>query len=594
VVTVPFRRLLILATLIILSGCGGDRQAPGAKSQDARPSQILITIEAFAGRRAAPFGGPVEMPNLAKLVSAGTTYDDAVSTTTLARPALVTILTGVCPDRSGVRDNIHDALGGEIPTLAERAKSAGYETAAFVTTPFASYSSGLQRGFDVFDGPEAIAVGPSQHAPPTVVSKVIAANVKEWLASRTSDAPYFAWIHLADLNSLSVPLPLPKIQTGDKAPGEFALYDAALGSIDRGLGTIADAIRVDPRSHHVEWTIVATHGAYLGERDRFGEAFWLANETLHVPLVRIAARGPNGPAATHDARPTWLPDVAATLAKAMGFGLDARADGVALDVQPAGDRARLAWGYALDDQLGWPPQTAVREADGFAVFTAGADGNLSAAGLAGEAASASARSRPALPRPRVLPAEARTAVERAGLKLGRSSAPVLPKKPEEWLRDLQIVRRFESIERPALAARRSKILLEGAPDALASLVTRIYFFVAQPNKIAPELQRKLLARFPERSDALHWAAHASLVEKNYAAAEALFDAAMAVGPVEPEMRYDVACVRSLRGDTQGALAELDRALAAGYRNWDWIDKDPDLAAMRADAGFPALLRTHGR
>jgi len=60
------------------------------------------------------------------------------------------------------------------------------------------------------------------------------------------------------------------------------------------------------------------------------------------------------------------------------------------------------------------------------------------------------------------------------------------------------------------------------------------------------------------------------------------------------VHYDLACVRSLRGDPKGALDELDKALAAGYRNWDWIDKDPDLAATRADRGFPALLGKHGR
>jgi hypothetical protein len=60
------------------------------------------------------------------------------------------------------------------------------------------------------------------------------------------------------------------------------------------------------------------------------------------------------------------------------------------------------------------------------------------------------------------------------------------------------------------------------------------------------------------------------------------------------MHYDLACVRSIRGDLDGALAELDRALTAGYRNWDWIDKDPDLVAIRADRRFPELLRTHGR
>ena len=579
----PFRALSMLVATLVLAACGGEPPpnsgaAPpaGVARSVTRPSQILITIEAFAGRRVVPFGGTIAMPRLAELVLAGTTYDDAVSTATLSRPALVTILTGVSPDRSGVRDNIHDALSKDLPTLAEGAKNAGYETAAFVSTPFASYSSGLQRGFELFDGPEPIVIGPAQHVPPVVKADVIAGHVKEWLASRTSDAPYFAWIHLSNLNGLSVPLPHAKLQKGEKAPNDLAAYDAALASIDGAIGAIVEVVRADPRSSKAEWTVAGTHGTYLGEGGRYGDPFWLANETLSVPVVRILDPGAHPSAARHDARPTWLPDVAATLALAMGVKLDAQAEGVPLEAAPPADRARLAWGYALDDQLGWPPQTAVREGVGFS------------------ATNAAAAARPALPRRRVLSAEARAAIERAGLRLGTPSAQVPPKDPDTWLRDLQLVRRFDGADRPGLAARRSKILMEGAPDALASLVTRLYFFTTMPSKEGPALRSKLLARYPSRSDALHWAAHVSLVDKQYDGAAALLEAAMEVGPVEPEMYYDLACVRSLRGDSKGALAELDRALAAGYRNWDWIDKDPDLSAARADAGFPALLRTHGR
>jgi len=599
IVQIPgMRLLLILATTLSLGGCGGERPGKSATPAGARtatgPSQILITIESFAGRRVVPFGGAIAMPRLTELVSTGTTYDDAVSTITLARPALVGILTGLSPDRSGVRDNVHDALSIEIPTLAERAKATGYETAAFVSTPFASYSSGLQRGFEVFDGPEAIVVGPAQHAPPVTKASVIAGNVKEWLSSRTTDAPYFVWIHLADLNALSVPLPLQKVATGGSEPNEFAAYDYALASIDAAIGTIVDAVRADARSKAVEWTLLATHGTYLGESGRYGDAFWLAEETLRIPVLRIAASAAAPPTPRHDPRPTWLPDVAATLAQSMGVKLDPRGDGVPLDVPPAGDRARIAWGYALDDQLAWAPQTAVRDANGFALFAPGADGRMAAIGKASAAAQAVATARPALPRQRVLPADARAAVERAGLKLGNPSPAPAPKNPDAWLRDLQVIRRFDGGDRPRLGAQSSKKLLEAAPESVAALIARIYFFVTVSNKVDPALRDKLLLRYPDRSDALHWAAHVSLGEKHYDAAAALFDAAMAVGPIEPEMHYDLACVRSLRGDPKGALDELGRALTAGYRNWDWIDKDPDLSAMRADAGFPALLRTHGR
>jgi hypothetical protein len=507
----------------------------------------------------------------------------------------VTILTGVSPDRSGVRDNIHDKLPDELQPLAERAKSAGFETAAFVSTPFASYSSGLQRGFDIFDGPEPVTIGPAQHVPKVVAATLLGTHFKEWLASRSTDRPYFAWIHLSDLNGMSVPLPLQKKQVGNTPPSEFEGYDRSLALIDEAIGAVVDAVRADARSQRVEWTVVGTHGAYLGESGRVGDPFWLSQETLSVPLTRIQEHPPQADGARHDARPTWLPVVAASLAQAMGVALDGKSDGVPLGVAPPQGRARLAWGYALDDQLGWPPETAVREGNGFAVFTAASDGTLNARGAVGAAAKDAAAARPALPRRRVLPAEARAAVARAGVELGTPSAPVKPKAVDGWLRDLQIVRRLDGSERPGLAVRRSKMLYDGAPDALASLVTRLFFFAFDPpTKEAWAIQAKLLAHFPDRSDALHWAAHVSLSDKRYEAAEALLDAAMSVGPIEPEMRYDLACVRALRDDPKGALVQLDQALAAGYRNWDWIDKDPDLASARSDPGFPALLRTHGR
>ena len=48
------------------------------------------------------------------------------------------------------------------------------------------------------------------------------------------------WIHLADLNGMSVPLPLAKKQIGDKAPGDFAGYDSSLATIDAAVGAIVD------------------------------------------------------------------------------------------------------------------------------------------------------------------------------------------------------------------------------------------------------------------------------------------------------------------------------------------------------------------
>lgn len=589
------RSVAWLSLAASLLACGGGAGAPaGSHDTGAKPastrgvSQILVTVEAFAPRRVAPFGGKVAMPKLAELAGAGISYADTVTPAPLARPAVVAMLTGIAPDRSGVRDNIHDVLPGSAASLAERARDAGFETAAFVTTPFVSYASGLQRGFQVFDGPEALAIGPAQHAPRVTLGGEVASHFGQWLKTRTSNGPYFAWIHLADASSLSIPLPLPGPKSVDDVPGTLGPYDAALGSIDQALGRIAAAARESARGGKVQLIIVGTHGACLGEGNRFGESFWLTDETLRVPLVRVPDLTAPQSKGERSTRSTWLPDVAATLAVAMGVSLDARSEGVPLD-QPAPEgRARIAWGYALDDQLGWPPETATCDAKHCSLVA------VTPSGSGADQTADAVRARLATPRRRVLSDATHAALEKLGAKVKSSKPPTLPKDRDRWLLDLELARRFLGVDRPLLSSWRSKLILDGEPDGVAPLVTRAYFLTVNPRKDGPAVRAKLLALYPDRSDALHWGAHLFLVDKKLDEAATLFEAAREVGPVEVEMLYDLACVRSLQGRAKDALTELDAALNAGYRNWDWIDKDPDLAHARSDPGFPELLRSHGR
>jgi len=550
----------------------------------------------MAPRHLLPFGGTFPMPKLAAVAASGTVYDDAITTSPVSRPAIVTILTGVTPDRSGVRDNIHDALPSTLPTLGEDARKAGFETAAFVSTPFVSYASGLQRGFDLFDGPEAQVIGPAQFYPPVIAAAEVAGHFQQWLAARDKGKPFFAWIHLADLNGLATPPPGSAGSSVTKSGDPLEDYDKTLGAIDEAIGAIVSAVKSDPEAAAGALTIVATHSPYLGERGRRGDAFWLADETLRVPLVHVAhVSDPAADPQSRDPRATWLPDVAASLRQAFGVTTPPGGDGIPLDVAPPAGRARLAWTYAPDDQLAWPPLTAVKEGNTYAVFSTATDGTLQPAGDVSPSAATTARARPALARRRVLPEANRAAVERLGFKLGPSGAAGgMPKDVDPWLRDLQVVRGFMSHLRPRLAARSAQHLLDASPDSVTALVTRLVILSATPSEEARALRDRLLARYPDRSDALHWSAHVSLLDLNYDRAAALLDAAIAVGPVEPEMYYDRACVYVLAGDQKSALAELDTAIRAGYRNWDWFDKDPDLAALRTNPAFVELLRTHGR
>ena len=586
--------LFVLLVGALSSGCG--QRPPAAPSAVAPSSQILITIEAIAPKRLAPFGETVAMPKWTSVAAAGTTYDDAITTSPVARPALATILTGVSPDRSGVRDNIDDAVADSAATLAEQARHAGFETVAFVSTPFASYSSGLQRGFDLFDGPEESVIGPSQYRPPLTFADELAGRVTRWLASHTKGKPVFVWIHLADLNGLATPPPGSAGSSVWKSGDPFEDYDKALGPLDHAIGTITDALRHDPATGDAGLTIVGTHGVYLGGEGPRGDAFWLADETLRIPLVRVAhLSDPANAAPRHDSRPTWLPDVAASLARAFGGKLPSNSDGIPLEDAPPPGRARLAWAFAPDDQLAWPPLTAVKEGESLSVFSASKDGKLSPVGPVTATASSAAAARPALPRKRILTESMRSAALKAGVKLGSEpTTPTPPNGADVWLRDLQVARGFLAWHRTGLAARAALRLLKADPSSLAALQLRLYILSRSPSEELTEIRDRLLALYPDRSDALHWAAHVYLLNPDYVRAAALLDAAIAVGPVEPEIYYDRACVHVLAGETKPAFAMLDKAFKVGYRNWDWLDRDPDLAAIRTSPEFLELLRTHGR
>lgn len=65
--------------------------------------------------------------------------------------------------------------------------------------------------------------------------------------------------------------------------------------------------------------------------------------------------------------------------------------------------------------------------------------------------------------------------------------------------------------------------------------------------------------------------------------------AAVVRPDEPNVHYNLACARALAGMSDEALDTLERAFALGFDDREWMASDPDLAALRSEPRFVALL-----
>jgi len=62
-------------------------------------------------------------------------------------------------------------------------------------------------------------------------------------------------------------------------------------------------------------------------------------------------------------------------------------------------------------------------------------------------------------------------------------------------------------------------------------------------------------------------------------------------PDNPTARYNLACSLALSRRKQSALRELRQAVELGYRDFDWIQQDPDLEVLKSHPAFDALLQT---
>lgn len=64
-------------------------------------------------------------------------------------------------------------------------------------------------------------------------------------------------------------------------------------------------------------------------------------------------------------------------------------------------------------------------------------------------------------------------------------------------------------------------------------------------------------------------------------------------PERPVPWYNLACTYAVLGMHEPALGALQRALDLGYRHYQHLMRDPDLAAVRQDPRFTRLIRRRG-
>jgi tetratricopeptide (TPR) repeat protein len=65
---------------------------------------------------------------------------------------------------------------------------------------------------------------------------------------------------------------------------------------------------------------------------------------------------------------------------------------------------------------------------------------------------------------------------------------------------------------------------------------------------------------------------------------------VALLPESAIAHYNLACSLSLLGQVDASLEALERAVRLGYRDFDYLERDPDLDNVRRDGRYKAIIK----
>src|SRR2546425_5658499 len=244
---------------------------------------VLVTIDTLRADRVGVYSGVDLTPRLDRIAREGAYASNAMAHVPLTRPSHATILSGRLPWELGVRDNLSPAELPSAPLLAEILKSAGFRTAAFVSSIVLERRGGFGRGFDRYDDdfpkPQSADLLNTLQKPGAESLRAAVA----WLENERAPSHVFLWLHLYEPHDPYEPPEPYASRYRDR------LYDGEVAYTDTLVGQLDDALERLGLESQTLLAVASDHGEGLGDHQETLHGFFVYQTTLAVPLI---LRGP--------------------------------------------------------------------------------------------------------------------------------------------------------------------------------------------------------------------------------------------------------------------------------------------------------------
>ncbi|OLD15006.1 MAG: hypothetical protein AUJ01_13115 [Acidobacteria bacterium 13_1_40CM_3_65_5] len=244
---------------------------------------VLVTIDTLRADRVGAYSGVDLTPRLDRIAREGAYATNAMAHVPLTRPSHATILSGLLPWELGVRDNLSPAELPSSPLLAEILKSAGFRTAAFVSSIVLERRGGFGRGFDRYDDdfPKTQSADLLNTLQKPGAESLRAAVA--WLENERAASHIFLWLHLYEPHDPYEPPEPYASRYRDR------LYDGEVAYTDTLVGQLDDALERLGLKSQTLLAVASDHGEGLGDHQETLHGFFVYQTTLAVPLI---LRGP--------------------------------------------------------------------------------------------------------------------------------------------------------------------------------------------------------------------------------------------------------------------------------------------------------------
>ncbi len=334
-------------------------------SKNSRPNLVFITVDTLRADH-TPFGSyeRATMPHTAQFFEDGINFTQATTVRSRTVPAYASLLTGLYPYHTGVRELFHQ-LNESFETLPEVLNQQGYVTAGFVSSfVMIGKLNHLNQGFQLYDdlvGERRSTVENYERRSDETVNQVL-----KWLKQCPREKPFFLFIHLIDPHGPYDPpeeyvkfhstqadeilrnkIPNYQFRPGILDKHEYIdRYDGEINFLDQNLMRLYEAFA--DFKDNTWFLFTADHGETLDEHEAyFAHGKYCYESETRIPLVWLPPDHLRTLYPSQEIRdPVSLIDIYPTSMQALGLSMKEKIDGESLLPRMKGEKLKTPFRFS--------------------------------------------------------------------------------------------------------------------------------------------------------------------------------------------------------------------------------------------------------